>query len=71
MTDKNEKMPLTIEEMENISGGRNDITELTSTCKGCMDITLWKKDPMGTWRCTVCNGTESIPYYELPQYKNK
>ena len=24
MTDKNEKKPLSIEEMENISGGRND-----------------------------------------------
>ena len=69
MAENINKTDLNVDQMENVSGGSyKDITEMHSTCKGCMAVTLWKKY-YGSWHCSVCNGTESIPYWELPEYQ--
>ncbi|MCR4788767.1 MAG: hypothetical protein K5888_09275 [Lachnospiraceae bacterium] len=69
MIDEKIKQGLSEEDLEKVTGGtQDDITELHCCCKGCMDITVWKR-VYGTWHCTICYGTETIPYYELPQYK--
>ena len=54
------------EELEVATGGAwtGNETELTCVCAGCRAITKFEK-VNGTWRCTMCNGTETMSYQDL------
>ena len=55
------------EELEAVNGGAwtGEETELRMVCAGCRCIQVFKRDDWGTWRCTVCNGKETMRWQDL------
>ncbi len=67
MMENKENRPLDDGMLDSVSGGAwtGNETELSMVCAGCRGIRVFKKDEYGTWRCTECNGKDTMSYFDL------
>jgi hypothetical protein len=58
---------LRLEDLDGIAGGAwtGEETELSMLCAKCRCVRVFKKDEWGRWRCSECNGTETMRYQDL------
>ncbi len=49
--------------LEDVTGGYQEITELTMICSNCKTMTKWTRDPLGAWRCG-CGCYENWTVYQ-------
>ena len=61
------KVALNDELLGKVSGGAwtGEETELMMVCAGCRDTRTFRRDELGYWRCEVCNGRETMSYFDL------
>ena len=61
------KAALDDESPDQVTGGAwtGEETELSMVCAGCRGIQVFRRDEWGTWRCSVCNGSENMSYFDF------
>ena len=54
-------------DLAGVSGGAwtGEETELSMVCAGCRGVRKFIKDEWGYWRCSECQGTETMSYFDL------
>lgn len=65
--DDKKVVSLELHDLEGVAGGAwtGEETELSMVCAGCRGIQVFKKDEWGVWRCSVCNGKDTMRWQDL------
>ena len=58
---------LSSDELDKVAGGAwtGEETELSMVCAGCRSVQVFRKDEWGYWRCSKCNGKETMRWQDL------
>ena len=67
MNKNKEPFKLNLDQLDGVTGGAwtGDETELSMVCAGCRGIRVFVRDEWGKWRCSECNGTETMRWQDL------